>query len=92
MSMSGLRVYVNPPVTNDSGCDDVLTVKDASKRVFYTRRGNGPIYRWLYEEAPAHWRHLRLHTSDIDVHHLAPMSLKSVPKTLMLQLSSHYLD
>ena len=60
--------------------------------VFYSRRGNGPIYRWLYEEKLAHWRALRMHTSDFDTHKLSNASWKSVPETLQAQLGTHYLD
>ncbi len=91
-TMSGLRVYVNSPSTNLAtriGIEDDDTKVD---RVFYSRRGNGPIYRWLYEEKLAHWRALRMHTSDFDSHRLCNASWKSVPETLQVQLGSHYLD
>ncbi len=59
-------------------------------RVFYSRRGNGPIYRWLYEERLAHWRPLRMLTTDFQK--LSNASWKSVPEALQAQLSQHYLD
>jgi hypothetical protein len=91
-TMSGLRVYVNSPVTSQTSAVDIATDDTTINRVFYSRRGNGPIYRWLYEENPAHWRALRMHTSDIDSHKLANASWKSVPETLQAQLGAHYLD
>jgi hypothetical protein len=87
--MSGLRVYVNSPSagpTNGASRDENVIP------VFYSRRGNGPIYRWLYEENLAHWRALRMHTSDFDTHKLCNASWKSVPQTLQEQLGAHYLD
>jgi hypothetical protein len=90
-TMSGLRVYVNSPIASQTSPVDIAT-DDTANRVFYSRRGNGPIYRWLYEENQAHWRALRMHTSDFDSHKLANASWKSVPETLQAQLGAHYLD
>jgi hypothetical protein len=61
-------------------------------RVFYSRRGNGPIYRWLYEKTLSHWRPLRMNTSDFNPHKLSNASWKSVPETLQAQIGAHYLD
>ena len=87
-SMSGLRVFVNSPIAPTSG----IAEGEAVASVFYSRRGNGPIYRWLYEEKLAHWRALRMQTSDFDTHKLTNASWKSVPETLQAQLGAHYLD
>jgi hypothetical protein len=90
-TMSGLRVYVNSPSAGQAG--SIGVEDDASlPRVFYSRRANGPIYRWLYEERLAHWHVLRMHTSDFDSHKLCNASWKSLPETLQVQLSAHYLD
>lgn len=90
-SMSGLRLYISVPSTSQTISNDVESDRTVSK-VFYSRRGNGPIYRWLYEEKLAHWRASRMHTSDFDSHKLSNASWKSVPETLQTQLGSHYLD
>src|SRR4030095_4282011 len=87
-SMSGLRVFINSSAKPTGGVADGETVAN----VFYSRRGNGPIYRWLYEEKLAHWRALRMNTSDFDTHKLTNASWKSVPETLQAQLGAHYLD
>jgi hypothetical protein len=81
-TMNGLRVYIKP--ANSS------LIADAS--VFYSRRGNGPIYRWLYEANVAHWRVLRMHTSDFKPRELCAASWKSVPEKLRTQMGEHYLD
>jgi hypothetical protein len=86
-TMSGLRVYINSAGPSDFGIDKV-----EDTRVFYSRRGNGPIYRWLYEEKRAQWRALRMHTSDFNIHKLSNASWKSVPVNLQVQLGFHYLD
>lgn len=91
-SMSGLRVYINAPSPNQASSiaieDGGLTVN----RDFYSRRGNGPIYRWRYEEKLAHWRASRMNTADFENHKLSNATWKSVPETLQAQLGSHYLD
>ena len=91
-TMSGLRVYINAPSTSQPSVVGVEEDGVAVNKIFYSRRGNGPIYRWLYEEKLAHWRALRMHTSDFDTHKLSNASWKSVPETLQAQLGAHYLD
>ena len=91
-TMSGLRVYINAPSTSRPSVVGVEEDGAALNKIFYSRRGNGPIYRWLYEEKLAHWRALRMHTSDFDTHKLSNASWKSVPETLQAQLGAHYLD
>ena len=88
-NMSGLRVFVNA-ASGKPASDPVDNESIVS--VFYSRRGNGPIYRWLYEEKLAHWRSLRMHTSDFETQKLSNASWKSVPETLQAQLGAHYLD
>jgi hypothetical protein len=90
--MSGLRVYVSAPNTNLPSAIGIVEEDVTVGRVFYSRRGNGPIYRWLYEEKAAHWRPLRMNTSDFNSHKLSNASWKSVPETLQAQLGRHYLD
>jgi hypothetical protein len=89
-TMSGLRVYVNSPSTNLPSGIEIEGAR--ADKIFYSRRGNGPIYRWLYEEKLAHWRALRMNTSDFDTHKLTNASWKSVPETLQAQLGQQYLD
>ena len=90
--MSGLRVYVSAPGTNLTSVVAVVDGNINLDKVFYSRRGNGPIYRWLYEESRAHWRALRMNSSDFDTHKLSNASWKIVPETLQAQLGAHYLD
>ena len=90
--MSGLRVYVNSATTNLQSGVGIAEEGRKVDRIFYSRRGNGPIYRWLYEEKLAHWRPLRMNTSDFNSHKLSNASWKSVPETLQEQLGAHYLD
>jgi hypothetical protein len=91
-TMSGLKVYVNSPSPSLPGATASQAEGTKVDQVFYSRRGNGPIYRWLYEEKLAHWRVLRMHTSDFEKQKLSNASWKSVPDTLQVQLGKHYLD
>jgi hypothetical protein len=91
-TMSGLRVFVSAPAAREADSPGAPEIVSSVNRVFYSRRGNGPIYRWLYEEKLAHWRASRMNTSDFDSHKLSNASWKSVPETLQTQLGSHYLD
>ena len=91
-TLSGLRVYINARTANEADTIGVDEEPGTVNQIFYSRRGNGPIYRWLYEEKLAHWRALRMHTSDFDTHKLSNASWKSVPETLQAQLGAHYLD
>jgi hypothetical protein len=88
ITLSGLRIFVIAPVNDESR--KVVGVED--QKVFYSRRGNGPIYCWLYEEKLAHWRARRMNTSDFDSHKLSNASWKTVPESLQTQLGAHYLD
>lgn len=69
-SMNGLRVYMHPASAS------IYT--DAT--IFYSKRGNGPIYRWLYEERLGHWRSLRMNNSELTSRDLCNASWKSVPE------------
>ena len=80
--MNGLRVYLKP--ANAGVYTDTST--------FYSRRGNGPIYRWLYEEKLGHWRGARVDSSEFTSRDLCNASWKSVPEKLQAQLGEHYLD
>jgi hypothetical protein len=91
-TMSGLRVYVNAPSVGHASGDGVADRDPTVNGDFYSRRGNGPIYRWRYEEKLAHWRASRMHTADFDTQKLSNATWKSVPETLQVQLGSHYLD
>jgi hypothetical protein len=91
-ALSGLRLYVMTS-TIDLARDTIIEGDDTKfDRVFYSRRGNGPIYRWLYQEILANWRPSRMQSMDFDAHKLSNASWKSVPETLQVQLGQHYQD
>ena len=82
MTMNGLRVYIKP---NSS-------VPREGQEVFYSRRGNGPFYRWLYETNAAQWRVSRVISADFTPQSLTMASWKAVPVALQTRLGEHYLE
>jgi hypothetical protein len=79
--MNGLRVFINPRPT------DATTVS-----VFYTRRANGPYYRWLYEEQVGKWRGSRVIDANLMPQPLSMATWKTVPPGLQKSLSEHYME
>jgi hypothetical protein len=81
--MQGLRVYINAT----AGC---TTPNQSIPEVFYSRRDEGPYYRWQYAAEAGRWRGARVRLD------LVPDSLrtaqKAVPAALRRELLEHYLD
>jgi len=82
MQMNGLRVYVQALVTTPEG----------GASVFYSRRGNGPYYRWWYDEQGSQWRPSRVNTSDVTSQMFSTTSWKTIPTSLRTRLGEHYID
>jgi hypothetical protein len=80
--MRDLRVYVEPL---SAGALD-------ARPAFYSRRADGPFYRWLYEEFDGQWRFSRVHLSKFDVRVLCIMRLETVPVSLRTRLREHYAE
>jgi hypothetical protein len=80
--MQGLRVYISAT----AGTTDA----QSKPEVFYSRRGEGPYYRWHYAAEAGRWRSSRLRLD------LVPDSLrtaqKAVPAELRMELLEQYLD
>ena len=79
--MQGLRVYISATAGGDA---------HGKPEVFYSRRGEGPYYRWQYAAEDGRWRSSRVRLD------LVPDSLrtaqKAVPAALRTELLEHYLD
>jgi hypothetical protein len=80
--MNGLRIYVNLV------SPDML----AGDTVFYSRRADGPYYRWCYEENLGRWRGSRMHASDLAPRELSLATWKGVPSELKTKLREHYVE
>ncbi len=80
--MRDLRVYVRRAVKGAPG----------GPSVFYSRRSDGPLYRWRYEETPGRWRYARVRLSKLTLRVLAVASWDAVPTALRDRLGEHYLE
>lgn len=80
--MRDLRVYVDTP-----GADG-----RAGRRSFYSRRGDGPYYRWLCEEEDTGWRFTRVSLPKMTLRVLRVAPWEALPTALRARLGEHYLD
>jgi hypothetical protein len=60
--------------------------------VFYSRRGDGPYYRWFFEETIGRWRAARVIDAAFIRQSLSLATWKTVPEALQTRLSEHYLE
>ena len=78
--MNGLRVYINTQATEThEGCG-----------VFYSRRADGPYYRWRYDEKVTQWRVARMRLSDVTPKVLCTTNWKALPTALQRSMVEHY--
>lgn len=80
MLMHGLRVYINTVGPDTQG----------RQGVFYSRRDDGPYYRWQYVEEKSLWSSSRVPLDRVP--NSLRMAHKSVPPSLRAQILAHYLD
>lgn len=80
--MNGLRVYTNSAAT------EIIS----GHNVFYSRRADGPFYRWRYEEKLGKWLVSRLQKSELTPKPLSLASWKVVPPALQAKLGEHYME
>lgn len=59
---------------------------------FYSRRADGPYYRWRYEEAAGRWRFSRVSLSKFTLRVLCAARWGAVPVELQALLGEHYLE
>jgi hypothetical protein len=80
--MRDLHVYIDPSVADALG----------AKKVFYSRRADGPYYRWRYEEAIGRWGFSRVRPSHLMLRALCTARWEAVPTALQARLDEHYLE
>jgi hypothetical protein len=80
--MNGLRVYVKATIAETYGGRDV----------FYSRREDGPYYRWVFDETVSEWRVGRVSTSRISGKDVALAPWKKLPAALQRSMVEHYQD
>jgi hypothetical protein len=80
--MRDLRVYIGRPnVETPDG-----------QAVFYSRRADGPVYRWRYEQEPGHWCYARVSLVNLSLSVFPVASWGTVPSALQSRLSEHYAE
>ncbi|MGB7921738.1 MAG: hypothetical protein WCF57_00705 [Pyrinomonadaceae bacterium] len=82
LRINGLRIYLNAASANSFG---VLAV-------FYSRREDGPYYRWRYEVGLEQWCFSRAHLSLMTRRALCLTCWEAIPTALQARLGEHYLD
>ena len=80
--MRELRVYVAPVGPGARG----------EATAFYSRRADGPYYRWLYAEGAGGWHYSRVNLDRLTLRVLCIAPWDAVPTTLRARLGEHYLE
>jgi hypothetical protein len=80
--MRDLHVYIDP-VGPDGRSQHV---------VFYSRRADGPYYRWVYAEGAGRWLFSRVPLSRLRLRVLCVAPWNAVPAALRDRLGEHYLE
>lgn len=80
--MNGLRVYVNGEMAESR----------SGRPVFYSRREDGPYYRWSYDDDLGQWRVDRVLKSGLSPKALAAAAWKLLPVALQRNIIDHYQD
>ena len=80
--INGLRMYIRAATPESVTGDEV----------FYSRREDGPYYRWSFKEALGQWHCSRMHTSELSSRELSVARWKGVPLALQTSLVEHYLE
>ena len=80
--MNGLRMFIVDSADTTAG----------GFQIFYSRRSNGPYYRWWYEHEVKRWRSARMHADDVPAANLCASSWKNTPPALQASVKDHYLE
>ena len=84
LEMNGLRVYIDG---EGDGTDPRRT-----RSVFFSRREDGPYYRWVYDDALRQWRVGRVMKSASLARTLSAAAWKTLPVALQRSIVEHYQD
>lgn len=80
--MTELRVYTNAVGAHARG----------GQGLFYSRRADGPFYRWHYDEDVGLWSASRVPLSKMSLRALSIANWQNVPPALQAMLVNHYLE
>ena len=84
LEMNGLRVYID-------GEGDAADPR-RTRSVFFSRREDGPYYRWVYDDARRQWRVGRVMKSASLARTLSAAAWKTLPLALQRSIVEHYQD
>jgi hypothetical protein len=80
--MNGIRVYINM-----AGVGPTL-----EPAVFYSRRADGPYYRWRFEQKSEQWRFRRVQPTVLMLKALRIAHWEGTPPALQKKLAEHYFE
>jgi hypothetical protein len=80
--MRDLHLYIDPEGSEARG----------EQAAFYSRRADGPYYRWFYAEGSGRWRYSRVKLDRLTLRVLCVARWESVPTALRKRLGEHYLE
>lgn len=80
--MNGLRMYQHGTTVEACG----------GRCVFYSRREDGPFYRWSYDDRLGGWLVGRVLKPGLSPKMLVPVIWKNVPSELKRSIAGHYQD
>jgi hypothetical protein len=80
--MNGLRVYIKGDAVEICG----------GRPVFYSRREDGPYYRWSYDDGSNAWQAGRVLRSGVSPKVLTTTTWKGIPARLQRSIVEHYED
>ncbi|HEY6804087.1 MAG TPA: hypothetical protein VI306_10945 [Pyrinomonadaceae bacterium] len=80
--MNGLRVYIRA----------VMAQPEGEISAFYTRKGGGPFYQWQFDDKLGVWHCSRVNSSDLTSRSFNLARWKSLPDSLRVRLSEHYIE
>lgn len=78
--MNGLRVFTNSETVETRG----------GRPVFYSRREDGPYYRWSYSDGDEEWQVSRVLRAGISPRILSAATWKTIPAGLKKSIVDHY--
>lgn len=80
--MRDLHVFVDPVGSEARG----------AQTAFYTRRADGPYYRWLDAEGVGRWCYSRVTLDRLTLRVLCVARWEAIPTALRKRLGEHYLE
>jgi len=80
--MRDLHVYVEYAAADERG----------QRAAFYSRRADGPFYRWLDAEGSGRWSYSRVSLDRPALRMLCVAPWEAVPAALRSRLGEHYLE